>query len=60
MLKQAINFAEKEKIRISLEDVRNIRRRDETYDLILLMGDSIGSIPRSENRQKLLLNVIEL
>jgi len=55
MLKQAIKFAKKEKvkIRVSLEDARNIGRRNETYDLILLMGDSIGSIPKSENSKNL-------
>lgn len=56
MLKQAKEFAKKEKVKIktSLGDATNIRRKDNNYGLILLMGDSIGSIPKSENRQKVI------
>lgn len=56
MLKQAKEFAKKEntRIRTSIGDARNIRRKNNQYDLVLLMGDSIGSIPKSENRQRVI------
>lgn len=56
MLRQAKEFAKKEKtkIRTSLGDARNIKRKSNHYDLVLLLGDSIGSMAKSGNRQKVI------
>lgn len=56
MLKHAREYAKNErvKIRAFLGDATNVERKNNSYDVILLMGDSIGSIPGSENRQRVL------
>lgn len=52
-------FSKKEKVEIRyLWKMQNIGRRNETYNLILPMGGSIGSMSKSKTA-KILMNVIE-
>jgi len=54
MINEAIKYAKKEKVKIKIEqgDATSINRKNSYYDLVLLLGDSLGSIPKRENRQK--------
>lgn len=54
MIKQAEQQAREEQVEISIEqeDATSINRKNESYDIVLLLGDSLGSIPSKSNRQK--------
>lgn len=56
MLDEATKFAKKEKVKISIcqGDATSLKEKGKTYNLILLLGDSIGSIPNSNERQKVI------
>ncbi|MBS3074676.1 class I SAM-dependent methyltransferase [Candidatus Pacearchaeota archaeon] len=57
MIREAKAFAKKENIKIKINDgdATSIKKKNATYDTILLLGDSLGSIPGKENRQKTLM-----
>ena len=56
MINQAKVYAKKGKVNIKIEqgDATSINKDDSSYDSILLLGDSLGSIPGRFNRQKAL------
>lgn len=56
MINQAKKYAKREKVKIKIEqgDATSINRNDLSYDVVLLLGDSLGSIPGKANRQKVI------
>ena len=56
MINQAEAYAKKDKVNIKIEqgDATSINKKDSSYDVVLLLGDSLGSIPGRFNRQKAL------
>lgn len=56
MINEAKKFAKKEKVKIKIKkgNATNIKRKNDSYDMVLLLGDSIGSIPENESREKVI------
>lgn len=62
MITQARKYAKKEKVKINIEqgDATSINRKNSSYDVILVLGDSLGSIPGKENRQKAIQEIFRI